>query len=279
MKLDTRLRFAYIETRLYWEDGLNAKDLTEVFDLTRQTAQAVLNQYRELHPEQMVYSHAKKRHIATEDFTPHYISAKPMEFLNYLRGQNLRAHYLDVGVEAEWSELEIEDMERSLYPQLSRDILRRVLGALRHHETLHIYYRNKMDEGVRTFLISPNYLAFAGHRYHLHAYSHVENKYLDFVLTRILAAETTDEDWVPGEGSEEWRSYVKLRFYPNPELSASVQKSLLLGYAGGDKGYREVSCRKNIALYIKREFHERLDDNSQTLKLWDSAKTITVPVY
>ncbi|OAD19300.1 hypothetical protein THIOM_005072, partial [Candidatus Thiomargarita nelsonii] len=34
MKFDTLIRFAYLETQLYWGDGLAANNLAKTFDLT-----------------------------------------------------------------------------------------------------------------------------------------------------------------------------------------------------------------------------------------------------
>ena len=70
MKFDTLIRFAYIETQLFWGDGLSAGELAKFFDSTRQTAQAVINAYRQQHPDQMEYDGSLKRHVATEVIEP-----------------------------------------------------------------------------------------------------------------------------------------------------------------------------------------------------------------
>jgi len=264
MKFDTLIRFAYLETQLYWGDGFAASDLARTFDLTRQTAQAVINAYRELHPEQMEYNRSLKRHLATEDFKPHYIRAETTAFLEYLRGQNLRAHYLD---ESDWSEVEITDVDRLLRPKLPRQIIQPILAALRHKQTLMIEYQPVMPDEIRFRVISPNHLVFASNRYHLHAYCHTILKYRDFVLSRILFVEPSLEEWVSSEGSREWNDFVTLRFRPNRELPESVKETLLRGHQGAEKGILEIHCRKNEAFYIKRKLLKAVDSN-RGMPLW-----------
>ncbi len=265
MKLDTLLRFAFIETRLYWEDGLAAKDLVEAFELSRPTAQAVIDDYRHRYPGQMRYDPAKKRHVMTEDFEPRYISERTLDFLDFLRGQGLREHYLE---EKGWSNLQVYDVDRFLRPRVSREIMRQVLGALRHQKTLRIDYQAKMDDGVRdSRVISPNYLVFADNRYHLYAYCHTLNAYRDFVLSRIVWVEPAEEQWVSGEHSEEWREYDELYFQPNPQLPERARRALLRGYPDAEKGYWRIRCRRNATYYIEHQLEVMRDDDSG-LSLW-----------
>ncbi len=264
MKFDTLIRFAYLETQLYWGDGLAASDLAKTFDITRQTAQAAIDAYRKLHPGQMRYDRSLKRHLAEEDFEPHYIRADTTAFLDYLRGQNLRAHYLD---EPDWSEIEITDVERLLRPKLSRHIIQPILAALRHRQTLLIEYHPIEPNDIRVRVISPNHLVFASNRYHIHAYCHTELKYVDLVLSRILSVEPASEEWVSSEGSREWHEFVTLRFRPNRELPPDVQETLLRGHSGSEKDVLEIHCRKNEAFYIKNKLL-KARDRHRGMPLW-----------
>jgi hypothetical protein len=268
MKFDTKIRFAYLETQLYWGDGLAASDLVSTFNVTRQTAQAVINAYRELHFGQMEYNPSLKRHVASENFKPHYIRGDTKAFLEYLRGQNLRAHYLE---EPDWSEVEITDVDRLLRPKLPRHIIQPILAALRHKQTLMIEYQPVMPDEIRSRVISPNHLVFTSNRYHLHAYCHTILEYRDFVLSRILFVEPCYEEWVSSAGSREWNEYVTLRFRPNRELPESVQETLLRGHYGNENGILEIYCRKTEAFYIKGKLLKAVDIN-RGMPLWIEIK-------
>lgn len=265
MKFDAFLRFAFIETRLYWEDGLAAKDLVAAFDLSRQTAQAVIDDYRTRYPDQMEYDAAKKRHVMMEGFKPRHISPRSIDFLDFLRGDSLRKHYLDE--ECDWSALDVYDVDRLLRPAIPRHIMQPILAALRHKQTLCIEYRSKYDNPIRSRIISPNKLVFADDRYHLLAYCHVLNKYIDFVLSRILSVEPAHEDWVPvAENCEKWRQTV-LRFRPNPELPEEVRDTLLRNYAKKTEDVWEISCTQDAAYYIRRKLKQQLDQERK-IPLW-----------
>lgn len=251
MKLDTLTRFIYIETRLWWEGGLTAKDLMRTFEITRQTAQTVLNEYRQQHPNQMRYDDSLKRHVATEDFRPHYIHSEPIQFLEYLRGQNLRERYLYET--QEWSDIVIEDVDQQLRPKLPRHIIQPILTALHHQKTLSITYQSVTPGDIQFRIISPNHLVFVNNRYHLHAYCHSTHSYRDFVLSRLLSIDSADEEWVSSAGSEEWQQYVTLRYQPNLHLPAEIRQTLLNGYESNEKGVWEIRCRRNLAFYIQRE--------------------------
>jgi len=264
MKFDTLIRFTYIETKLYWGNGLAANDLAKTFGLTRQTAQAAIDAYRLQHPGQMKYDGSLKRHLAEKDFEPQYIRGDAVAFLDYLRGQNLRAHYLD---EADWSEIEVTDMDRLLRPKLPRRVVQPILAALRHKETLLIEYQPVMPDDIRVRVISPNLMVFVNNRYHLHAYCHTAHKYLDFVLSRFVHVEPGYEEWVSSEGSREWHDRVKLCFRPNRELPREVQETLLRGHPLNEEGMWEINCRKSEAFYIRRTLLNKYDENRR-MPLW-----------
>jgi len=266
MKFNLIIRFTYIETQLYWGDGVSANDLKDIFGITRQTAQAILDEYREKHPGQMTYNRHKKRHVASEHFEPYYISTQTIAFLDYLRGQRLREHYLEDRVE--WSDIKFTDIDRKLRPQLSRSVIQPILAALRHKKTVSIEYHPMLpDDDIQVRIISPNRLVFVDNRYHLHAYCHSKNRHLDFVLSRILWVEPADEEWVSYEGSQEWHQQVTLRFRPNRELPETVQKTLLQGYSRSENGILEIRCNKNEAFYIRRQLLRKFDENRH-MPLW-----------
>jgi WYL domain len=266
MKFDTLIRFSYIETRLYWEGGFTAGNLAKAFGITRQTAQAIIEEYRQQHPEQMRYDESLKRHVATDEFEPQYIQSNTMSFLEYLRSQNLREHYLD---DESWSDLSVEDADQFLRPKLSREVIQPILAALRHKQTVWIEYQPVMEkeENVRSRIISPNHLVFANNRYHLHAYCHHVHAYRDFVLSRIISVEPASEEWVSSAGSKEWQQFVTLRYKPNPQLPIEVQKTLLHGYPGSDKGFWKIQCRKNLAFYIENRVKKAFD-KERNLPSW-----------
>ena len=251
MKKQTIDRFGFIESNLLWENGITARKLMEAFDISRQAAQKVINDYRNAFPDQMAYNPKTRQHEVTDDFRPVFIRPDPLKFLDYLRGETMISYYRE---EREWSEFEVTDVNRLLRPRLSLETLRTVFSALKNKQTVQIDYRKKdleSDECTER-IISPNHLVFADNRYHIRGYCHLKHHFLDFVLSRIVCAETSYKDWVPSNEDREWQENVTLAFKPNPELPEGVQKAILRNYDTVESGVWIITCRKALAFYAER---------------------------
>lgn len=258
-------RFAYIETELFWGDGLTAGHLARTFSITRQMAQKIIDQYRSRQPKQMCYDAPRKRHKATDTFRPVFIRTSPHAFLDYLRGQALVGLFRD---EQEWSELAVTDVDRLLRPELPLDPVRVVLTGLRNQIAVLVDYRKKELEpgSISTRVISPNHLVYTGGRYHVRAYCHMKQNYLDFVLSRIAHAEIVSIDWVSADYDKEWNEFAELRLKPNELLPASVQASLLRDYGKKSCGIWTIKCRKALLYYVRRQLLS--EDSKYGMPLW-----------
>ncbi len=264
LDMSRQIRFEFIETRLFWGDGLTAAELAENFEITRQSAQGAIEEYRRRHPRQMTYDASRKRHIPDPSFEPRYIRPEPIRFLDYLRGQSLVGFYRE---EQGWSDIELTDVDRLLRPTLPLEPIRTVLSALLQKQVVHIDYRSKNRESAMVRSISPNHLVFADDRYHLRAYCHHQQFFLDFVLSRISRAEITNEEWVSSIEDAAWNTVVTLRFRPNPALPLEAREAILKHYETGESGRRMINCREAIAYYIKRKLLS--SDNKFGMALWE----------
>jgi predicted DNA-binding transcriptional regulator YafY len=258
-------RFAYIETELFWGNGLTAGQLARAFKITRQMAQRIIDQYRRQFPAHLRYDASRKRHEATDSFEPTFVRPSPLAFLDYLRGQALVGLYR---AEQDWSELAVTDVDRLLRPDLPLNTIRMVLAALRRQKSVMIDYRKKDLElgSISVRVISPNHLVFAEGRYHIRAYCHLKKLYLDFVLSRIAYAEASSEEWVPTTDDREWQEFTTLKLEPNPSLPVSVRTAILKGYEKGENGTRTIRCRRALAYYISRKL--LADDPKYEMPLW-----------
>lgn len=246
-----RQRFAYIETELFWGDGVTAAQLAHTFAVSRQIAQQVIDRYRERHPGQMRYNASRKRHLTTDSFAPVYIRTNPIAFLDYLRGQALVGLYRE---DQDWSDLAVTDTDRLLRPDLPLLPTKTVLvGLMKQHSVMIDYRKKNLEPGsITTRVISPNHLVFADDRYHVRAFCHKKMRYLDFVLSRIVHAEIGRHDWVSADSDQEWHEYTELQLKPNPSLPVSVQDAILKGFERAESGARTVRCRKALMFYVER---------------------------
>lgn len=254
LKRDNYRRFAYIEACLYWGEGITAGQLGKTFGIARQNAQASIEAYRRQHPDSMVYNPSSKRHEITDTFQPHYISQDPLRYLDYLRGNSLTNHFWE---DEEWGHLPVTDVDSLFKPHLERAIISKVVTAVREHQTLEIYYHAKLG-GFENLTISPNHLVYASGRYHVRAYCHERNRFIDLVLSRMLEAATAYEDWVSSEEDVGWNTFKTLHFAPNPELPENLKRTLLLDYKLEKGVYTLPKIRLALQGYVMREM-ERVD--------------------
>lgn len=262
LKRTTYRRFAFIETCLYWGMGVTARQLGEVFDIARQNAQASISAYRKEHPDNLIYNPASKRHEATEHFTPHYISREPWQYLNYLRGNSLTNHFWE---DEEWSDLPIADVDALFRPYVEQKIVKTVSSAIQNKQSLYIDYHAKAGREYLT--VSPNHLVYADQRYHLYAYCHEHYKWVDLVLSRILSATDSHEDWVSSDEDPDWQTYIELEFVPNPELPEPLRETLLLDFRLREGSYT-IRTRKALAFYVARKMQQL--DWEHNMPLWCS---------
>lgn len=256
-------RYEYIETKLLWDEGITANDLAITFSISRQAAQAVLNEYRHLYPYQMVYNSKLKRHVAKQTFEPVFVRKDAKLFLEYLRGQSLGRYYKE---EEDWSDIEITDVNQKLQTELDTRNTQIIMTALRRHKSVAIEYLKKRNVSEKTMfrVISPNHLIFASNRYHIRAYCHIKSAYLDFVLSNIISVEFSPEEWVSSADDMEWNEIVTVRLKPNPALPKETQNAILKRYNTPD-GVREIICRKALIYYIEKSLMINQEDR---ISLW-----------
>ena len=247
MKSDTMMRFAFIETRVYWGGGLTAQQLATAFDLSRPHAQTVIDEYCRLHPQSLQFDSKRRRQIAGPSFQLHYIRAAPALFLDYVRGQALTAYYLE---NSDWVDTPFEDVDRLLTPRIQRHPLQAALQGLYEQKAVILHYRAKTGTSFRE--VSPHHLVFASNRYHLRVFCHITGCFLDFVLSRILHSEPSTTPWVSARHDHEWNKIVMLTFKINMQLPLEAQEALRCDFMLDDHDQLSIHSREALALYVRR---------------------------
>jgi len=262
MKNEVTRRYAYIETRLYWGEGLTATSLGDTFGIARQNAQAVIKRYRSAYPDNIQYDSSKKRHIVGAFFRPYYIKIEPEKYLEYVRGVDAISRYWAAD---DWNEVFIEDVERQLQPNIKSKTVKLILSAIQNEKTVSVFYHSNYDKLRRR--LSPHHLVYVNHRYHVRAYCHVKKVFLDFTLARMSSIKTSSAVWKPATDDQDWHQYFTYCFKINPELPDIVQSMLKIDYQL--KGNQHCICtRKALEYYILKEMQKKHSEHK--FPLWVS---------
>src|SRR4051794_24046583 len=91
-------RLEFVESRLFWEDGVNRSDIVEKFGVSVPQASKDLALYQERAPDNIRYDRSLKRYFASETFQPRFIKLDAAAYLERLTPSSNSAR--DVGIDS-----------------------------------------------------------------------------------------------------------------------------------------------------------------------------------
>jgi len=242
-------RLEFIDVRLRWDGRINRSDLTTFFGISVPQASLDIARYVELAPDNAVYDRSARVYLAGERFRPLYPSNTPQRFLNELLAQAagvLQPELTFLG----WTPS--TDLTPSPGRQVTAEVLLPLLAGIRGANRVQVTYQSMSSTEPGERQLSPHAIAFDGFRWHVRAYCHRRDQYLDFVIARILEARATAEPAVQGDKDEAWHRKVRLVLGPNPALPAAAQRVIELDY-GMSYGRVRLDCRQALLFYtLKR---------------------------
>lgn len=240
-------RLAFIESRLFWEGGVNRADLVGTFDVSVPQASKDLSLYQEQAPNNLRYDTAKKRYVAADKFVPLFIK---LDADAYLRDR----------ARADGELAELVSAERLPIPTRSIDpeVLRLIVAAVRERQSLEINYQSMSPNRPEPFWrrVSPHAFAHDGLRWHVRAYCHCDGRFLDFIVSRCLGARDRGAHAKPRADDLMWISRFDVVLSPNPMLSPSQQQVVADDY-GMAWGEVTIPVRRALLYYFNKRL--RLD--------------------
>jgi predicted DNA-binding transcriptional regulator YafY len=243
-------RLDFIEFRLFWEGSINRADLVEAFGISIPQASKDLALYQERAPGNMDYDTRAKRYVAAEKFVLRFLEPDPYVYLTRLRSLAegaTRPHDSWIA--------ERPDADTALTPKRDIDIgvLRKILDATRAGASLEIFYQsmNAFRPDPIWRRITPHAFGHDGFRWHVRAYCHLERRFKDFLLPRVLEVggkgepgATSSQDWL-------WNNYFDIIIGPHPDLTESQRRVVAKDY-GFDRGGDTISVRYAMLFYVLR---------------------------
>lgn len=248
-------RLEFIEFRLYWEGGINRRELMSFFGVSVPQASKDLSQYQDIAPGNMEYDKSEKRYFTSAKFKPRLIEPNSDQYLSQLRA------VADDGMRPEgiWlSNMPEADLMPIPHRRVEPSVLRSLLGAIRAGMATEIVYQSmnpKRPDPVKRG-ISPHAFGHDGFRWHVRAFCHIEHKFKDFLLSRCLECKVSGVAEATADDDRLWQEFIDLRLKPNPKLSKAQQRVIASDYHMKDNELT-LPVRKALLYYFNKRL--RLD--------------------
>lgn len=227
------------------------------FGISVPQASLDIARYLELAPANLVYDRSARVYVATSEFVPLFAANSSSKFLNELLA--IESGLLEPGASfLGWRP------STALVPSpgrtLSSELLAGLLRAIRDKTSVRALYQSmsKPEPGLR--VLTPHAFAHDGYRWHLRAYCHQRQQFLDFVVARILEVETAQELGPAAEEDISWQQTVEVVIAPHPKLSESSKRAIALDY-GMEAGEVRIVCRRALLFYFLK--HLGLDSETE----------------
>ena len=248
MRWGIEQRLEFIEFRLFWEGTINRADIVDYFGVSVPQASKDLTLYQERAPGNIEYDKRSKCYVAAEKFILRFLNPDPYVFLAQLR--SVAEH--TVAPHESWI-AQPPEADVALTPKRDIDIevLRRVLDAVRGEQSIDVFYQSMNKERPDPIWrrITPHAFGYDGFRWHTRAYCHLEHKFKDFLLPRILDVRAKGKPGATGEQDWLWNNYFDIIIGPHPDLTES-QKEVVAKDYGLDHGNGLLSVRYAMLFYV-----------------------------
>jgi predicted DNA-binding transcriptional regulator YafY len=128
--------------------------------------------------------------------------------------------------------------------------LRAIVVAIRERVPLEILYLSR-SSGKSRRVISPHVIVDVVDRLHLRGYDHAQNRFSDFVLSRIEESRPApDIPFVRPDRDEDWRRLVWIEICAHAELVGERRRGVMRDFGLNEAGSRQVRRRAAVARYL-----------------------------
>ena len=256
-------RLAYLELMAYFFGVLRRSDIERRFGLRPAAATRDLAMYRSLAPANLEYDRQARCYRPTEIFSPlfGFQDHRVLSFLLLGHGDGL-----DFKLQRP---VPCEGPGNLTQPDLK--ILAAVTRAIHAGQSLTVRYLS-LSSGRSDREIVPVALADNGQRWHVRAYDRAQQRFGDFVLTRIQSVQslsTTVLDHEKLEADEQWQRIVDCELAPHPGVK--YPQVVAADYSMKD-GVLRISVRAALVGYVLRRWNVDTSSNHRldaaTHHLW-----------
>ena len=248
LKWGVERRLEFIEFRLFWEGGVNRSDIIEMFDVSVPQASKDLTLYQERAPQNAIYDKSAKRYVASTQFSPIFLKLDPDTYLSRLRSL---AEGL-IGPTESWiSRPPQTDIALTPHRAVDSKVLKFILAAIREELSVEVNYQSMNTQRAKPIWrrMTPHAFGYDGLRWHARAYCHIDEKFKDFLLPRILDVRDTGAPGLNHNQDKLWQDTFDIEIGPHPGLTPSQRAVVAKDY--GMKNERAIlTVRYAMLFYV-----------------------------
>ncbi|WP_339349969.1 WYL domain-containing protein [uncultured Alteromonas sp.] len=235
-------RYWMLELLAYWEGKVNTKPLIKAFDISRQSASAIINKYLASNENTLVYDVTQKAYLITEAFNPKFINKTVDEYFDWQQVGKIPSFQ---SREPSTSQIRIQPLPRYVDPSVMRPLLK----AMKCKTAVDCEYLSVTNNEPLGRLVYPHSFVKAANRWHVRGFCALRDNYLDFVLSRFRSVEYDgDEASYTEKEDVKWNTFVDLILAPDPRLS-DIQKQALEKDFNMKEGRLIVKARGALVKY------------------------------
>lgn len=241
-----RQRLAYIDFCLLFKGAIYRQDLITRFEVGLSAGSRDFTLYKELAPDNLVYSTQEKRYFQTESFNPlfeHDAKRTLVKLANDISDGFDAIGDIHFPVESA-SSLNVPDIF----------VVAKVVQAIVNNKAISIIYTS-LSSGSGARELVPHSIVDNGQRWHVRAFDRKSQSFRDFVLTRIskVTLKETPAANECKECDEAWQRMIPLEIVPHPK-NIKHPTAIELDYAM-EEGMLTLNVRAAMAGYLLRRWN------------------------
>ena len=240
-------KLSYIDFRANYLGKIGRIEIKNRFGISAVSASRYLTDYSGIAPKNLQYDFKTKTHQTTKKFKPvfEFDVTQVLKALSTGFGDTLEQ--IPTPFIASESAIALNKPKSEIVAQITRAIyLKKIVNLIYH----------SLSSGETERQIAPFALVDSGLRWHVRAYDRKSKGFRDFVFTRMLDVNLTDED-PEQSGSIEfddfWNQEITLELVPHPD-NINEKESVEMDYGVVD-GSMKITLRKAVVGYVLRHWN------------------------
>lgn len=203
-------RLAYIDFCLLFKGAIYRQDLINRFEVGLSAGSRDFSIYKELAPDNLIYSSREKRYFQTDQFKPlfeHDAKRTLVKLANNISDGFDAIGDIHFPVDSP-SSLNIPDIF----------IVAKLVQAILNNKAVSVIYTS-LSSGSGTRELVPHSIVDNGLRWHVRAFDRKSQSFRDFVLTRIskVTIKTATQVHERTENDSQWQLLIPLQLVPHPK--------------------------------------------------------------